>query len=88
MVSPLSAAAAGSEANESATVNLDDAVREVRPLRKNWLVTLALNGLHVEELSPLFSLLEATELEVVYLDGQGLEQRDVDLRGSSMRSHR
>ena len=25
-------------------------------------------------------------MEVVYLDGQGLEQRDVDLRGSSMRS--
>ena len=48
---------------------------------KNELRSLALNGLQLEELSPLFSLLEATKLEAVYLDGQGLEQKDIDLMG-------
>ena len=45
----------------------------------NVLRSLALNGLQLHELSPLFSLLEATKLEAVYLDGQGLEQKDIDL---------
>ena len=48
---------------------------------KNELRSLALNGLQLEELSPLFSLLEATKLEGVFLDGQGLEQTDIDLMG-------
>ena len=48
---------------------------------KEELVSLALNGLQLHELSPLFSLIDATKLEAVYLDGQGLEQRDIDLMG-------
>jgi len=48
---------------------------------KNELRSLALSGLQLHELSPLFSLLEATKLEAVYLDGQGLEQKDIDLMG-------
>ena len=48
---------------------------------KEELVSLALNGLMLHELSPLFSLIDATKLEAVYLDGQGLEQRDIDLMG-------
>ena len=45
-------------------------------LRWQWCYILALNGLQLEELSPLFSPLEA-----VYLDGQRLEQREIDLVG-------
>ena len=48
---------------------------------KEELVSLALNGLMLHELSPLFSLIDATKLEAVYLDGQGLEQKDIDLMG-------
>ena len=48
---------------------------------KNELRSLALSGLQLHELSTLFSLLEATKLEAVYLDGQGLEQKDIDLMG-------
>ena len=48
---------------------------------KYELKSLALNGLQLEELSPLFSLIGATKLEAVYLDGQGLEQKDIDLMG-------
>lgn len=48
---------------------------------KEELVSLSLNGLQLHELSPLFSLIDATKLEAVYLDGQGLEQKDIDLMG-------
>ena len=55
---------------------------------KNELRSLSLNGLQLEELSPLFLLLQATKLEAVYLDGQELWQREIDRWGSSMRSLR
>ena len=48
---------------------------------KEELVSLALNGLQLHELSPLFSLIDATKLEAVYLDGQELWQKEIDLMG-------
>ena len=48
---------------------------------KYELKSLALNGLQLEELSPLFSLIGATKLEAVYLDGQELWQSQINLMG-------
>ena len=48
---------------------------------KEELVSLALNGLQLHELSPLFLLIDATKLEAVYLDGQELWQKEIDLMG-------
>ena len=73
MVSPLSGAAVGSEANKSAMASWDDAVREVRPLRQKWAGRPSVQWSSTRRAVTIFSLLEATKLEAVYLDGQGLE---------------